>query len=110
MVVQAGASAVTNGRLRESSVPTRPKGKKRANGAKSIGGARWFRAVVYRTIYLQRDERVTVRMYSDFSVVLFGGPVAYGQKTAVRLLLVYWRSGRSPLRDRTVSTSQWYLP
>ena len=35
-----------------------------------------------------------------------GGPVAYGQKTAVRRLFVYRRSGRSLLRDRAVSTSK----
>jgi hypothetical protein len=35
-----------------------------------------------------------------------GGPVAYGQKTVVGLLFVYRRSGRSPLRDRAVSTSK----
>jgi len=35
-----------------------------------------------------------------------GGPVAYGQKTAVRRLFVYRRSGRSLRRDRAVSTSK----
>ena len=40
------------------------------------------------------------------SAIRFGDPVAYGPKTAVRLLFVYRRSGRSLLRDRAVSTSK----
>jgi hypothetical protein len=39
-----------------------------------------------------------------------GDPVAYGQKTAVRPLTVYRRSGCNPLRDRTLSTSKCYVP
>ena len=64
-------------------------------GATQPGARR--RGIIHWPANAQRDAAATIE---------YGGPVAYGQKTAVRLLFVYRWSGRSLRRDRAVSTSK----